>query len=109
MIQRRKTMTKDHVKIKFLIPTTLSQVKKLRSFLKVIPKLKESIHKDSICKTKPISNWPTREIKPISEYSDTKIFCLAFPWLFPGGIRDIKESRVRNVDIGEWAQNLLFY
>jgi hypothetical protein len=48
-------------------------------------------------------------VKPISEYSDTKLFCLAFPWLFPGGMGDIKESRERDVDIGEWAENLLFY
>jgi hypothetical protein len=48
-------------------------------------------------------------VKPISEYSDTKLFCLAFPWLFPGGMGDIKESQERDVDIGEWAENLLFY
>jgi len=53
-------------------------------------------------------NWPPRDVKPISEFSDTKIFCLSFPWLFPGGIGDIKESRECNVDIGDWAQNLLF-
>jgi hypothetical protein len=54
-------------------------------------------------------NWPPRDVKPISEFSDTKIFCLAFPWLFSGGIGDIKESRECDVDIGDWAQNLLFY
>ncbi len=31
-------------------------------------------------------HWSTRAVKPISESSDTKIFCLAFPWFFPGGI-----------------------
>jgi Helitron helicase-like domain at N-terminus len=71
--------------------------------------LAEAIRKNSKNRKIPIINWPTREVKPISEYSDTKIFCLAFPWLFPGGIGDIKESRIRDVDIGEWAQNLLFY
>ena len=54
-------------------------------------------------------HWPPRDIKPISEFSDTKIFCLAFPWLFPGGIGDIKESRECDIDIADWAQNLLFY
>jgi len=34
---------------------------------------------------------------------------LAFPWLFPGGIGDIKESREYDIDIADWAQNLLFY
>ena len=54
-------------------------------------------------------NWPTREIKPISEFSNTKIFCLAFPWLFPGGIGDIKESRLYELEISDWAENLLYY
>lgn len=71
--------------------------------------LAKAIRKDAKSKVTPKLNWPTREVKPISEYSDTKIFCLAFPWLFPGGIGDIRESRHREVDIGEWAQNLLFY
>jgi hypothetical protein len=38
-----------------------------------------------------------------------KIFCLAFPWLFPGGIGDIKESRECDINIADWAQNLIFY
>ena len=54
-------------------------------------------------------NWPTREIKPISEFSDTKIFCLAFPWLFPGGIGDIKDSRLYELELADWAENLLYY
>jgi len=57
----------------------------------------------------PRLNWPTRDIKPITEYSNTKIFCLAFPWLFPGGIGDIKEARNVEIEVGDWAQNLLFY
>jgi len=52
-------------------------------------------------------HWPPRDIKPISEFSDTKIFCLAFPWLFPGGVGNIKESREYDIDIANWAQNLL--
>ena len=72
-------------------------------------KLAEAIRKDLRSKNIPRINWPTRDVKPISEYSDTKIFCLAFPWLFPGGTGDIKESRAHDVEIGEWAQNLLFF
>jgi hypothetical protein len=33
--------------------------------------------KKKICHT-PRINWPVREIKPILEFSNTKIFCLAF-------------------------------
>jgi len=71
--------------------------------------LAEHIRKTSKNKITPRINWPTREIKPISEYGDTKIFCLAFPWLFPGGIGDIRESRCHELDLSDWAQNLLFY
>jgi hypothetical protein len=71
--------------------------------------LAETIRKHSRKRLLPRINWPTREVKPITEYSDTKIFCLAFPWLFPGGVGDIKETRNHEVEIGDWAQNLLFY
>ncbi len=54
-------------------------------------KLAEAIRKESRSKNMPRINWPTRDVKPISEYIDTKIFCLAFPWLFPGGTGDTKE------------------
>ncbi len=36
-------------------------------------------------------------------------FCLAFPWLFPGGIGDIKESRLYELELSNWAENLLYY
>jgi hypothetical protein len=62
-------------------------------------KLAEAIRKDLRSKNIPRINWPTRDVKPISEYSDTKIFCLAFPWLFPGGTGDIKESRAHDIEI----------
>ena len=29
-------------------------------------------------------DWPAIKDQPVSEYSSTKIFALAFPWLFPG-------------------------
>jgi hypothetical protein len=57
----------------------------------------------------PRINWPTREVKPIYEFSNTKLFCLAFPWLFPGGVGDIKECRRYELEITDWAQNLLYY
>jgi len=57
----------------------------------------------------PRINWPTREVKPIYEFSNTKLFCLAFPWLFPGGVGDIKECRKYELEITDWAQNLLYY
>jgi len=70
--------------------------------------LAKEIRRKSNNRILPRLNWPTRDIKPISEYSNTKIFCLAFPWLFPGGVGDIKEAHNFEVDIGDWTQNLLF-
>ncbi len=50
---------------------------------------------------------PTGEVK--SEFGDTKTFCLAFPWLFPGGTGDTKENILYEISISDWAQKLLFY
>jgi hypothetical protein len=41
--------------------------------------LAETIHKHSKHRLLPRLHWPKREVKPIPEYSDTKIVCLAFP------------------------------
>jgi len=69
-----------------------------------IPAVQDQELADSLRKKKkfchtPRINWPVREIKPISELSNTKIFCLAFPWLFPGGVGDIKDCRSHELDI----------
>jgi len=53
--------------------------------------------------------FPKRDVKPISEHGDTKIFCFAFPWLFPGGYGDIQDSRKTKILPMEWAHNLLYY
>ena len=55
------------------------------------------------------TGFPKRDIKPISEHGGTPIFCLAFPWLFPGGYGDIQDSRKTKILPAEWAQNLLHY
>lgn len=40
---------------------------------------------DQCPKKKDITvDWPAIKDQPVSEYSDTQIFALAFPWLFPG-------------------------
>jgi len=60
-------------------------------------------------KVTPRTAWPTRSVKPVSEYGDDKIFCLAFPWLFPGGIGDVNEPRRKQINASDWATNLLYY
>ena len=55
-------------------------------------------------------NWPSIEEKAVSELSEEKIFPLAFPWLFPGGIGDIKDFRKRQeLSASEWAERLITY
>ena len=50
--------------------------------------------------------WPATGPVAISEYSTTRIFTRAFPWLFPGGIGDIKDF---NGDVNKWGENMLLY
>ena len=53
--------------------------------------------------------YPTRSEKPVSEWNNEKIFCLAFPWLYPGGFGDFKGIRNTPINPSEWAENLLYY
>jgi Helitron helicase-like domain at N-terminus len=50
--------------------------------------------------------WPSHGPVAISEYSPTRIFARAFPWLFPGGFGDVKDYPG---DINKWGQYLLYY
>jgi len=43
---------------------------------------------------------------PVNEFSDKKIFALSFPWLFPGGIGDVKDFPGY---ASTWGRTLLFY
>ena len=38
-----------------------------------------------------VVDWPAVKGQAVSEFGDKKIFALAFPWLFPGGLGDIKD------------------
>ena len=47
---------------------------------------------------------------PVNEYDTTiKIFCKAFPWLYPGGVGDYNDYTETNEDIDTWMERLLFY
>jgi hypothetical protein len=72
-------------------------------------KIMKEIDNNKHLKISPRFAWPTRSVKPISEYSTEKLFCMAFPWLFPGGIGDINEPRLHPIYVSDWAQNLLYY
>ena len=51
-------------------------------------------------------DWPRISESPMNEYGSQRIFCMAFPWLFPGGYGDIKDFKG---EIGEWGEMLLRY
>lgn len=58
-------------------------------------------------------NWPTIDPTPIDEFdSSNRIFCKAFPWLFPGGYGDFVDfvpEGTKNKHIGQWGEQLLYY
>jgi hypothetical protein len=33
-------------------------------------------------------NWPLFSETPLSEYSGKRVFCMLFPWIYPGGNGD---------------------
>lgn len=49
---------------------------------------------------------PSVEQLPVSEYSTTRIFARAFPWLFPGGLGDVKDYPG---DMKDWAKMLNYF
>ena len=54
--------------------------------------------------------WPSIGATAMSEYDKKNgIFCMAFPWLFPGGIGDFHDRKNRKVTVGEWAKRLMMY
>ena len=52
-------------------------------------------------------DWPAVAGVPVSEYGDTRIFALAFPWLFPGGEGDVKEAEEGQE--AAWGKRMLYY
>jgi len=55
--------------------------------------------------------WPSIDDIAISEFdSSVRIFCLAFPWLFPGGIGDVVDYPTNEKqDLENWGTMMLYY
>lgn len=51
-------------------------------------------------------DWPQASSTPVNEFGEKRLFAMAFPWLFPGGIGDAKDSPI---DINKWGKQLLYY
>ena len=55
-------------------------------------------------------DFPFRSEIPVNEYDTTlKLFCKAFPWLYPGGVGDFNDYSEQNEDIDCWMERLLYY
>ena len=55
-------------------------------------------------------DWPCISEEPVDEYCSKKIFCLAYPWLFPGGIGDVKDYGFEEKNkLGAWGEMMLRY
>jgi hypothetical protein len=53
-------------------------------------------------------NFPDIDASPISEWDKTqKIMCMAFPWLFPGGIGDVQDFPGKYM--ADWGSMMLYY
>ena len=51
-------------------------------------------------------DWPKVSDAPMDEYGSERIFALVFPWLFPGGVGDVKDFKG---SFSDWGEMLLRY
>jgi hypothetical protein len=58
-----------------------------------------------------VVDWPAVSASPVSEYGGMRIFVNAFPWLFPGGIGDVRDYVLgtNGVNIAEWGKHMIYY
>ena len=55
-------------------------------------------------------DFPYVDTVPVNEYdTTTKLFCKAFPWLFPGGIGDINDYSEVKETVDAWMKRLLYF
>ena len=55
-------------------------------------------------------SFPYVSTTPVNEFDTTsKLFCIAFPWLFPGGYGDINDYSEIKETPDEWMKRLLYY
>jgi hypothetical protein len=71
----------------------------------VMEAVQESIEK-SKNKEKISVAWPAVEPVPINEYTYPKLFARAYPWLFPGGLGDVKDFPGT---MKKWGEHMLYY
>ena len=57
----------------------------------------------------PSIDWPPIGISPINEYNTEGLLSMAFPILFPTGAAMLKQPRIHEVDMHEYALCLIHY
>jgi len=73
---------------------------------KIINDVLQETMEDSKEKVNISVDYPQISEVPVNEFGDTKIFACAFPWLFPGGLGDVKDF---GGNLSTWGKNLLFF
>ena len=55
--------------------------------------------------------WPNISAEPASEFKTRGFFCMAFPWLFPGGVGCFFDDRPygEGFTFAKWLEHLVFY
>ena len=64
---------------------------------------------ESNCRGNVTMDWPQISNLPVNEFGSTRIFCRAFPWLFPGGYGDIIDMPNMNQNLSQWGKRMLHY
>ena len=55
-------------------------------------------------------DFPYVSEEPVDEYDESeRLFCKAFPWIFPGGVGDINSMHMEPIDLDQWVRNLLLF
>jgi hypothetical protein len=86
---------------------TRIEIEKLRSLSEKKKRQNQKKGRKPVCTMR----FPTVESEAVDEYdASLRIFCLAFPWLFPGGRGDWADvPSTEGISVEEWAKALLFY
>jgi hypothetical protein len=76
----------------------------------IAAELEECVKSSSKGDKMPRLSWPAVGQDMVDEYDKAgKLFCKAFPWLFPGGIGDICDYHKNDMKVSEWVAALLYY
>ena len=74
-----------------------------------LPQTKDNAVTETLQDLPDTMNFPYVSSQPCNEFDESeKIFCKAFPWLFPGGVGDIHDFN-NGLSIEDWLKKLILY